>query len=69
MLIEFRVGASHTFNLGNFESFRVEALVAMSVKEGDDYNELRTKAQTELKQLLTDTYQEQRRKDRKNERQ
>lgn len=65
MIVEFRVGASHTFNLGSFESFRVEAQVVMSVKEGDDYNALKAKAQIELKQLLTDTFQEQRRKDRK----
>lgn len=64
MITEFRVGAAHTFNLGNFESFRIEASITISVNEGDDYEALTTQAQAALKEQLTRTYTEQRRKSR-----
>lgn len=50
---EFTIGASHTFNLGNFESMRVEASVTVSV-DGTE-KEVVSKAQTQLRRLVEDT--------------
>lgn len=62
MLKEFTVGASHTINLGNYESLRVEASVTVVIQEGEDYGTLRENAQKDLRTLLEQTYVAQRKK-------
>ena len=49
-------------NLGNYESIKVEASVTMEIHEETDLEELKTRAQTELRQLLEDTYRAQHKK-------
>lgn len=58
-IIEFVVGCSRTINLGNFQSIRVEASVTVEVHEGSDWDELKQKAQKELRTLLEETYKAQ----------
>jgi hypothetical protein len=55
MITEFKVGAAHTINLGNFESLRVEAHVVVSVPELSAPGELYESAQQQLKILLENT--------------
>lgn len=50
---EFTIGVSHTFNLGNFESCRVEASVTVEMVPGE--KEVVSKAQTQLRRLVEDT--------------
>lgn len=61
MIKAFTIAAAHTLNLGNYQSFRIEASLTIEVAEGDDYEVLKDKAQTELRRLLEDTYKLQRR--------
>ena len=63
MIKQFSIAAAHTLNLGNYQSFRIEASLTIEVPEGDDFEVLRDKAQTELRRLLEDTYRAQRRPD------
>lgn len=63
MIKQFSIAAAHTLNLGNYQSFRIEASLTVEVPEGDDFEVLRDKAQTELRRLLEDTYRLQRRPD------
>lgn len=63
MIKQFSIAAAHTLNLGNYQSFRIEASLTVEVPEGDDFEILRDKAQTELRRLLEDTYRSQRRAD------
>ena len=63
MIKSFSIAAAHTLSLGNYQSFRIEASLTIEVPEGDDYEVLRDKAQTELRRLLEDTYRSQRRPD------
>lgn len=56
---EFTIGTSHTLNLGNFESLRIEAQITVNVPEGD-FEDLKRSAQIELRQLLEETYRAQR---------
>lgn len=63
MIKQFSIAAAHTLNLGNYQSFRIEASLTVEVPEGDDFEVLRDKAQTELRRLLEDTYRSQRRPD------
>lgn len=63
MIKQFSIAAAHTLNLGNYQSFRVEASLTIEVPEGDDFEVLRDKAQSELRRLLEDTYRSQRRPD------
>ena len=63
MIKQFSIAAAHTLNLGNYQSFRIEASLTVEVPEGDDYEVLRDKAQTELRRLLEETYKRQRRSD------
>lgn len=63
MIKQFSIAAAHTLNLGNYQSFRIEASLTVEVPEGDDFEVLRDKAQTELRRLLEDTYRSQRRAD------
>jgi len=59
VITEFRIGCSHTVNLGNFNSIRIEASLTVAVPEGDDYQALCDRAQTALRELLEDTYRAQ----------
>ena len=62
MITEFRIGTSHTVNLGNFESVRIEAQITVSVPEDANLDELKLAAQAELRKLLEETYLAQSRK-------
>lgn len=67
MIKEFTVGASHTINLGNYESTKIEASVTVAVAEGVADNEYewsltKANAQKELRTLLEETFRNQSRK-------
>ncbi len=55
---ELSITVSRTFNLGNFESLRVEAGMAASIDEGDDPEETRAKILAEIRHSLSATYKE-----------
>lgn len=61
MISQFSVGCSRTINLGNFESLRIEATITIDIPEDSNIENLRDKAQSELRQLLEDTYRAQHR--------
>lgn len=61
MITEFRIGCSHTINLGDYNSIRVEASITVEVGEGVNAAELKEGAQRELRALLEETYKAQRR--------
>jgi len=61
VITEFRIAAAHTLNLGDFNSMRIEASLTISVPDGDDYEVLKDKAQSELRRLLEETFKAQRR--------
>lgn len=50
---DFTIGVSHTFNLGNFESMRVEASITVEPEKGEQ--EVVSRAQQQLKRLVEDT--------------
>lgn len=52
----FTVGASRTINLGNFESLRIEASVTVETDPAKPEQLQRDNAQTELRNLLEQTY-------------
>jgi hypothetical protein len=54
---EFTIGASHTFNLGNFESMRIEASVTVEPEKGE--REVVSRAQSQLRKLIEDTLKSQ----------
>jgi hypothetical protein len=58
MIKDFKVAVSHTINLGNYESMRVEAEVTVDA-EGLEWEEARQDAQEGLKTLLADTFKSQ----------
>jgi hypothetical protein len=58
MIRQFRVGVSHTVNLGNYESMRVEAEVVVDA-EGLEWETLRRDAQDGLTTLLADSFKAQ----------
>lgn len=60
-VIEFKIGAGHTVNLGNFNSIKIEAGLTIAVQEGSDLLALRTQAQDVLRNMLEETYRAQRR--------
>ena len=64
MITELRIGCSHTVNLGNFESIRVEAAIVIEVDAEDQQDdakwaEIKRGAQVELCKLLEETYRDQ----------
>ena len=61
-VVEFSIGASHTVNLGNYNSIKIDAGLTITVKEGADFAALRTQAQEVLRNMLEETYKAQRRK-------
>lgn len=61
MIKEFHIGCSHTVNLGDFNSIKVEASVTVAIKEGDNLVDQKGRAQEELRALLEETYKAQRR--------
>lgn len=61
MITEFRIGCSHTINLGDYNSIRVEASVTVAVQDGEKVEDLKEGAQRELRALLEETYKAQRR--------
>jgi hypothetical protein len=63
LITRFQIGCSHTVNLGNFNSIRVECSLTVDVPEGDDYQVLADKAQKELRELLEETWRRQRNPD------
>ena len=52
---QFVIGVSRTINLGNFESLRVEASITVN-PETDSLELAKAQAQTQLRQLLEETY-------------
>lgn len=61
---EFTVGFSRTINLGNYESARVEASVTFEVENydadrSDEFDPIVREAQTELRNLLVQTWKAQ----------
>ena len=57
-ITQFTIGTSRTINLGNFESLRIEASITVDV--GDvSYAKAASGAQSDLRQLLEDTYRAQ----------
>lgn len=63
-ITEFHIAASHTINLGNYSSFKVEAGITVNVNEGADFEALKLNAQAALKNLLRETYRAQERKEK-----
>jgi hypothetical protein len=64
-LKEFSIGFSRTFNLGRYESARVEASVSYQI-EGTSLTEaVLDAAETELRTLLERTWQEQMKNDQR----
>jgi len=62
MFKELRIGFARTINLGNYESMRIEASVTADVPSecsNDEYAAMKASMQTELRQLLEQTYREQ----------
>ena len=59
MITQFSIGCSRTINLGNFESLRVEASITIDCPEDGDFPQMKIGAQTQLRQLLEDTYKAQ----------
>lgn len=59
MITQFTIGTSRTINLGNFESLRIEASVVVDCPEDGDFPQMKIAAQTQLRQLLEDTYKAQ----------
>ena len=64
MIKSFKVGCARTINLGNYQSLRIEALVEVEVEldpDAADATWIATKnaAQTELRQLMEETYRAQ----------
>lgn len=59
MLKQFTVGCSHTRNLGNFESIRIEAQVVIEVDGNRDLETQKAGAQAQLRDLLVKTWEEQ----------
>jgi len=58
---EFTIGVSKTINLGNFQSYRVEASVVWEVEEPYGlYEQQVTDAQKKLRDLLETTFKAQR---------
>jgi hypothetical protein len=56
---QFGIGCSRTINLGNFESLRVEASIAVEVNDSEDFARAAAQAQLDLRALLEDTYRAQ----------
>jgi hypothetical protein len=64
---EIRITASRTFNLGNMQSFRVEAGLTLEIEEGDTIEGVRQRLLEELRKSLSDTYRAFHPRNRKNE--
>ena len=60
MIKQFTIGVSRTFNLGNFESYRIENALTVEVAEGEDYAALEARAHIVLRDMLRNTYREHR---------
>jgi hypothetical protein len=57
---EFKIACAKVINLGNFQNIRVEAEVTVVVPEGANLAELKKEAQLELRDMLIQTWNEQR---------
>ena len=55
-LKEMQIGVSRTFNLGNFESLRIEAGMTATIAEGDDLDEVRLLILDEIRKSLSAAY-------------
>lgn len=58
---EVSVVVSRTFNLGNFNSLRVEGGCVVTIEDGDDLDAARTVALNETRETLRRAYVEHRR--------
>jgi len=61
MIRQLTIGAAHTINLGNYSSMRIEASITIDLPEGDDFELAKERAQTELRSLLEETLDRQKR--------
>lgn len=64
MIKEFSISVSHTVNLGNGNSMRAEASITIAVPEtasvnGAALNALKAKAQSDLRTLVRETWEQQ----------
>lgn len=66
MIKGFSIGASHTFNLGQFNSARVEATIQIDVGDKEQYDDCVIGAERELHKLLEKTYEQQVKKRKEN---
>jgi hypothetical protein len=57
-LKEIGISVSRTFNLGNFESLRVEATVAASVEDENDIDAAKIELLAEVRETLRRAYLE-----------
>lgn len=57
---EFTIGCAKVVNLGNYNNIRIEAQLTVVVSEPTNFAELRKEAQLELRQMLVETWNEQR---------
>jgi hypothetical protein len=53
---EVSIEVSRTFNLGNYQNFRVEAGLVVTIEEGDDLEVLRGKMLDEIRKSLSAAY-------------
>lgn len=59
MISQFTVGMSRTFNLGNFESLRIEGSITVDLNEGESLADAKAQAQQDLRTLMEQTYKAQ----------
>jgi hypothetical protein len=62
-ITEFKIGASHTINRGNYESYRVEASVTMSIPQEfsmEEFYMLKEELNAELRTILIEVERNQR---------
>lgn len=62
-ITEFHIAASHTINLGDYNSIKIEAGLVVAVGEDAPLDEMKAMAQVELRKLLEETYQAQKRRE------
>lgn len=55
---EVMVGLSRTYNIGNYESFKIEGAVAASLDDDDDPQEVADELRPILRESMRRTYRE-----------
>lgn len=57
---EFKLGCAKVVNLGNYNNIRIEAELTVVVNEPTNFADLKKEAQLELRSMLIETWNEQR---------